>query len=767
MHKWAMAWSLVVLMAIGQQVVHAQDEIASTAASPAGIQSLSTFGPVATSADAEATLAIALSRIHKAGGGILTIGPEVSRDWVMAENPAPSSTRRGTASVTIVDYRNGYPTILLPSNAANTGTSNWLAHRISRTVRAPIDMAYGVHSTVGIDTAIAGGTSSYLQRILADVQKGEDQRIYVPTVRGLAVDNVVVLYNPNEQIVIKALGWDAEKQLPYIVADVANDHAATPSIYKFGTGTKHVVNSLTITDNAQSDNQSMTVKAARNVYADGDGFVFSAVIRNQANIMSSLGDEGALCYGADIFNDLQPFRSNVESIDWANGELVYAPGMTRNHALGTGRPLINMNPEKHLSRGTVLIVAPGHRDPWDPNDTARTGHGYEGEIFPGGAIIGSKECAWTQEVVGRFFAVDEPTEYLDPANDPAAGYTGAPDQRVYRWYHIRQLDTRADGSFRLYVERTRWVSSINQVPLLYQRDNYSDTLGSQAKLVPLRYLIAPGAYVADVSRAWTDSRASGGRVGANSPRTLRLAASSDAGKPLDFAPGDPIVQAIGQDPWNPTGMRVRHHNYLPSTIEDSSYQSVNYGRVPVHSALAVHGGGTSLDDAATHRKGGGPAYLRAMDIGATSAIGIRFGADVSEAAIRFDQPNGRPQPLIWQLARPNGRSTLTVDPQSGNFQLKGGAAAELTGVMVGPRGGISAGALPAHNLRGIAVPVPAATTRLDIAFPVPELDTAYSLVVQPTWFTMDRVVEKRLDGFTVEFSAPPSEAANLDWQLLR
>lgn len=730
-----------------------------------GVYNLADFGPVETAAEAQATLESALQEIVAQGGGVLSLGPGAASDWRVDENTAPSSTKRNAASVTILDRRRGYLSCLLPSNVGHTGTMNWLGLRFSRSVREPIDMCYGVHSSLGIETHIAGGTSSYLHRILEDVEAGEDRRIYVPTIRGLAEGNHIVLYNPNDFTVIKSLGWDRDRQLPYIVADLRHDHAAG-GVYQMGIGNKHVVNSLTITDNVQSDNQSMTVLANRNVYADGDGFVFSARIRNQANIMSSLGDEGALCYAADIQNDLRPFRSTVESWNPQASELVYAPGVTRNFTLGTSRPLINMNPDKHVTAGAVYVVAPGHRDPWDPSDAGKTGQGYQGEIFPGGAIIGLPECGWTQDVVGRFFAIDEPTEYLDPENDPSSGYTEGPDIRVHRWYHIRKLERRADGSHRLYVERTRWLCSVNNVPLLYRRSNYSDTLGSQPRLVPLQYIIAPGAYVADVSRAWTDSRSSAGRVSAAEPRTLVLAPSPDTGGKFDFEQGDRVVQAIGQDPWSPTGVRVRHHNYLPSTLEDSSFQAVNYGRVSVHSALQIHGGGRDLDATRERNKDRRPAFRTGIDVNATTAVGLCFKADVAEAAIRFDQPNGRPQPLVWLRNKPNARSTLTVDPESGDFRFSGGIL-RGSGLVLAGGTGISAGETPARNLRGIRIPVPAGAAKIEVRFPAPEADGDYAVMIQPSWFTMDRIAAQDSGGFVGEFSEPAPEHAYIHWTMIR
>jgi hypothetical protein len=111
----------------------------------------------------------------------------------------------------------------------------------------------------------------------------------------------------------------------------------------------------------------------------------------------------------------------------------------------------------------------------------------------------------------------------------------------------------------------------------------------------------------------------------------------------------------------------------------------------------------------------------------------------------------------------NGRAphTLTVDPQNGGFEFRG------HGIVL-PQGGISAGDKPANNLRGIAVPVPADSTSIQVHFDRPEADEHYAIMAQPNWFTLDAVTEKTAAGFTVDFNAaPPQEGGQIDWMLLR
>lgn len=728
----------------------------SVAPSPVGEYFLNVYGPVATAAQAQATLQKALADIVAKGGGVLVVPAGVAADWKF-ENTSPSSTLFGASTVTIIDRRGGYERVLVPSNGLLTPGNYWASRSIERDVRQPIDRVFGVHSTQVFNTNIAGGTASFNLPTLFATEKGADRRIYPVTVRGLfAGMHINFTGQPrgyggqNETIVLKSVGWDKEKRLPFVVADLQFAHPADALL-----SNKHVVNSVSVLENSNSDNQSMALLVKRQNYGQGDSFGIHSLMRSQGNVMSAAGDEGGLTFSADIDNDLNPFHSRVETVNWNASNLVYAPGAVNNHTLGTSRPLINLNPAKALRTGTVQIVAPGHEDPWDPQDAHKTGKTFQKQVFAGGAIIGSRDCRWTPEVVGRFFAVDEPAEYLDPANDPAAGYTNPPQRRLHRWYLIQKLENRADGTQRLFVERTRWWSNSDQAPQLYVFDNY--TWSGHER--PLKYVIAPGAYVADVSRAWTNAEASGGLVEASSPRTLRLAPNGDVGTRFDFAPGDEITQAIGQDPWNPTGMRVRHHNYLPTTIDDASYQSVNVGRVTVHSGLNVAGGDGDLKSDLQSSKDKRPRFLRGVDVQATTGIGLHFRGDVNDAAIQFQQPHNRAQPLKWVVNNFPTHS-LTVDPQAGGFAFRG------NGILL-PQGGISGGEKTANNLRGIGVAVAVNTQKMTVTFERPEPDANYAINVQPNWLTQDAVTEKTPQGFTVTFSSAPAQAGRLDWMLLR
>ncbi|MHB9023946.1 MAG: hypothetical protein ACYC7E_07170 [Armatimonadota bacterium] len=741
-----------------------------------GEYNLADFGPVGTTTDAQNTLVnLAIPQIIAAGGGVLVVAPGVCSTWVVDYDPPSTALYPQTPTVTIIDRRLGYQELFTPAMGKRGLT--WSGERVMHNIRTPIDMTMGSFATKELRTNIAGVTASYLQAILNDpsVGPGNNLNVFVPTIRGLAVGMKVIItgvvggYGGNTDIpTIEALGWDAATQRSYVVVDLTYAHAKGVLLYD-----KHWISSMVMTANSQSDNQSATMTVKRNIYGEGDAFGISTSIKNMSNIMSAGGDEGGVGNIVDVYNELDPFHSTVSSINWTTNELVYATGAVRNHTLGTSRPIINMNAAKHITAGTVYIVPPGYTDPT----------GIDTGTYANGAILGYN-CNWTSAVVGRFFAVDEPGEYLDPANDPAAGYTAAPPRRIWRWWAITKLDPpRSDGSQRIYIERTSWWSYNDRVPNLWDFTNYSQPWRSPTPLYALHYKIAPGAYVADISRAWTDSEVSAGYVYSTSPRTLKLAKSSDAGSPThDFAADDAIEQAIGQDPWNPTGMRVRHHNYLPTSIGDASFQGTNNGRVAVQYGLSIDGGTGSIAEIDT-QKDSKPKYLNAINIQATTKFGIYFGGDHlgtnvnypgngtgdAGAMIWFAQPHSRTQYTSW--AWTGGWTSLWVDPSTGHAYLKDSGNSRplhTPGLCLDNHYvGISATTTPAKNLRGINRAVTQGATTYAVTFAVAEPDATYAVSVTPTWNTTVWVTNKATTGFTVNFGTAAPSGAKCDWIIIR
>ena len=785
--------ALMAALAVGQEMQP----------SKTGEYSLIDFGDVSTPQAARDTVDKACRWIIERGGGILVIPSSVSVPLEIRN--VYQKDRESGPTVTIRDLRKGYEVRHLPSVGQATPTG-WYGEYLYRMINMeghglPFQ---GNHEILGLRNAIVRGASSYMQWTLEPVEKGADRRIYVPSIRGIFPGQYLTLCGnrwygpPIDRIWVKAIGWDADKRMNYLVADLDNDHPKESIIYN-----KHVTGSVQINTSANCDNQTMELQVTRNQYARGDSFLISAAYVYQGDVFSGLGDECGVGLNSEICFDPDGFHGRVAGVEWADNALSIEPGMCNIQKLATSRPLINMNQAKWLTNGTVMIVPP---DDWAGYIVANTNldvrklieggvpvagfpftysaggqerssvttwrgqpvkafrYVYRNFAYPslindginylGGCIIGSPDCGWGPEVVGRYFAVADAGEYLSPSEQTAGGFYlgGSVTRDTYRWYEIKQFRRNADGTCVIRIERIRWAAVAAGAPNLYNRENY--TWDGHER--PLRYIIAPGAMVYDIGDAWRDTES-----GVSTGGVIRVAANGDRNTRFDFAAGDPIEQAIGADPAIPTPIRIRCFNGVPDTLEASGVTMLNWGKVAMASGLSIGGPEISVEQVA-NRKDRRPAWITGINIGTVTENGIIFGADVENAAISFEQPNMHAQPVKWRHAA--GETVLTVDPATGDMAIEGGALA--VSAAKGLRG-ISGSGVAANNLRQLNVAVPAGARRLDVKFEKPEPDAAYAVVVQPNWFAMDRVVKKTSAGFEVEFSEPAPKGATVDWLLIR
>ena len=789
----------LLVAAGGARVAESADPVPS----PTGEYLLTAFGDTATPAAAQATLDAACNWIIANGGGLLTVPPGVTPG--LAVRNLYQRDRESGPTVTVRDLRNGYEVRHLPS-VGQASPTGWYGQYLYRLVNmAGHGLPFqGSHDMVGLRNAVVRGGSSYMQWTSAPAAKGADQRIYVPSIRGIFVGQYLTfcgspLYGqPIDRIWVKAIGWDAERRLHYLVADLDNDHPKGAILYN-----KHVVGSLGVEATANCDNQTMEFQVTRRQYAHGDSFLISGGYVYQGDVFSGLGDENGVVLNAEVCFDPDPFHGVVASVDWARDAIAFRGGVCNVQKLATSRAIINMNPEKWLTAGTVFIVPPdnwsgmlvanpafdahtviaegldlakfpltwqdqGQEKPglttWQGQPVRAVRYPFRGRAYPslitdnvnyiGGCIIGSPDCGWGPEVVGRFFAVADPGEYLAPGETTAGGFYlgGAVARNCYRWYLIKQFRRAADGTCAIKIERIRWAAVDAGAPNLYNAENY--TWDGHER--PLAYIIAPGAFAYDVGDGWRDA------PGGDTPGGIvRVVPTGDRDTPFDFAPGDPIEQAVGADPAIPTPIRIRVFNGIPGTLEPAGLSMSNLGKVAMHAGISIGGAGLNRDELA-QRKDRQPAWLRGLDIGTVTETGVRFGADVTDAAIRFDQPNGRAQPVKWRHLE--GETSLSVDPQTGDLAITGGALD--VGAAKGLHG-LSATATAAANLRGINLPAPAGVHRLEVTFPTPEPDAAYAVAVQPNWLTADRLAAKTPAGFVVEFAEPAPAGAAIDWVLVR
>jgi hypothetical protein len=725
----------------------------------ANVYSLDQFGPLDTPAHATATLQKAGEAIVAAGGGVLIIPKSAPATW-KPENvsqhtwrkpapPAPATQGWGnTPGVTVWDFRGLDSTFYVPQLGGFT---------LSRTMNLPAGEGtthWGTYPVLRLVNNNVAGSSSFRDWLTEDVKAGKDQRFYVRTIRGIFPGQFLNTGDSGkvQRLYVKSIGYDREKQAPYFVADVDADVPARGSIIHNKTNTP----TLDITVNRNNEDQSSDIQLVRHDYTQGDNYLFSGMLYNMGDAHSTAGDENVVIYNGHVRTESNIFRGKVVARDAAAQALTYTAG-TNAQTLATGRPLINLNPAKWITGGTVLVV-----NPTRPSDYQRVDDPvFEGKTYPmqvlneaktgnveirmGGLIRFSKDAPITKAVVGRYFAVDMPNEMVPGA----AG--------VRRWYLIHSMTENPDGTKEIKIVRHWWGAKPFDAPNLYNPDNFT----YDGHVRPLKYIIAPGANVYDIARG---ARPGWENVSGVLDRTLRVAPGPDDGTPADFAPGDAIEQAIGPDPWNPGLLRGWIFEDVPGAFCTALIDLENWGSIARYSAMQVGGGPTALKeiDARYDKK---PAWEHFIDFYAACGDGIIFYADVQNAAILFRQPNGRPQPIAWKYADGKQQATLAVSPADGTLQFQGNGIA-ANGAVSAVRG-LSGTATPAKNLRGLNLSVPAGAKTLTVAFPTPEADAGYGVFVQLSWLTNNAVTTRTKTGFTVHFATPPGKGQTLSWLLVR
>lgn len=774
---------------------------------------LTDFGDVSKSTTAQQTLDKACKWITANGGGVLII-PANLKTLGKIKNTYQTERKKNNPAVTILDLRLGYEKVDYPSIGFRNSEGGWAVRKDNRLINMPADTSlppFGCNNIKAMRNAVVRGAASYGQFSQTDVKAGKDRKIYVPSIQGLFIGLKINLSGRagawggkgNETIILKDLGWELKDGniLYYVVADLKNDHPAKAIL-----GTKHVAGTMYMVASSNCDNQTAgELTVHREQYSHGDSWVINGDFIYQGNVMSGLGDERATVYSASVTNDLNPFHGEVESVDWKDNALQIKPGMVGINKIATSRPLINMNKTKWITKGKVRIVPPDNLGGYLLQDSAKLDslaavrdgieldnisfmadgkptilnydgqpvqkfkYTFQGKAYPslitgginylGGRIIGSKDCGWTEEVVGRYFAISDPGECLMPGEKTLGKTRGKgymPRRPVYRWYLIKEFIKNNDNTCAIKIERIRWHAVNSGSPYLYNVDNY--TWDGHER--PMDYIIAPGANIYDVGDAWKDRR--NGLLRKGEPNTIRLTPGPYRGTSVDFQTGDPITQAVGADPTHPQIFYSVFSNSIPTSIEQPAIYLSSIGKVSMGAAMTVTAKGENNRDSVARRKDRKAPWTTVIDIHAVSGNAINFNADVTESAINFRQPNQHTQPIKWCHER--GETLLTVDPVTAEMKIDG---SDLSVKGIKTMEGISGTGIAARNLRGIDVTVKQGARKITVNFKTAETDAAYSINVQPNWNTNDWITEKTEKGFTVEFSTPASAQAKIDWQLIR
>lgn len=731
----------------------------SATAEPAR-HSLDEYGDISKPETAAVALQKGIEELVKAGGGVLEI-PANAPGGLKVENVVQKKIDEPT--VTIIDYRGGYMKTLLPSIGKHQ-TGVWAGSRLERKLNlGQTSLPHcGVYSNQAIQNYMISGASSYMLTLTDPVKAGQDVKCYVDSIRGIWVGQYLTItgqpmsyVEPYDRITIKSIGWDKERRRNYFTTDLKFDHPVGCIVYN-----KHVVNGMQIEGYSNCDNQSMELQVTRHHYAVGDNFVISGTMDYMGDVFSGFGDEGGIVLNAETIGEINGFHSTIEAMDLSKDEITYAPGITNPPTLSNSRPLINMNPKKWRTDGTVMIVSPGgtYKGRSNPGGIGGTANVFN---YQGGLILGSKDCGWKADVVGRFFALTDPLEIIE-ANDASSvgGYAQLAVRPIYRWYQIMDFKEDPDGAKIVKILRVRWSAVAAGAPKLFVDDNYT----SDGHERPLHYAIAPGAWVYDVSQGWADTIPTGGWVGKDAPRKIKVVTNGDRGTKLGFEVGDSIEQPPGPDPWQPRPIRIRQFDQMPTTMDNSTIEVQQLGRVQVPKAISLEGIITTRDELKTRKDRKAP-WSTAINVGSLCDWGLVFGSEVINAAILFGQPNGYAQPIQWVTAN-NGASRLVVPPATGDFVFSGGNL-DVSDRSVRRVTGLSATGTNANNLRGINVAVPEAAQEVAITFPKPEADANYAVAITPSWMTNLCVSSKTEKGFAVQLGGAAPAGAKLDWVIVR
>ncbi|HEY6141273.1 MAG TPA: hypothetical protein VI670_26250 [Thermoanaerobaculia bacterium] len=693
---------------------------------------LGEYGPYADPTDAYKTFhEKAVPAILAEGGGVLCIPRDAPHGFFPRNK---KETGRDAAAITIIDYRNGVEHTYVPPIGITSSEASAVSGRIIERDLA-LDLEWqNVVPAVSISSRLLGGPSSFEAKVARAVA-GAGDRIYVPTLRGV-YKGQKLLIDPRtaatqEVVTVKDMGLDGVD--PYLVTDVRKAHPQGVQIYN-----KNDVGALLINDVSNCDNQSESLSVQRTTYGTGDSFGVSVFLTYQGNIQSAGGDEGGVLFGGVALHDVDSFIGEVEAWDKDSRVLKYKAGAKHPQKLGTSRPIINFNRGKQIEDGTVQVMNAGG------------GH----TVVVGNAAASAK---WSTALVGRFFALNDPTEYYpEAAGEPIT-------HRKLRWWLITKIDASTAGAKKLFVERAITEAGLFTGPTLLRPDiNFGRDL---------KYIIAPGAWASDVRDGVAGTiQGNIGAATAADTRTIVLAPSPTIGSADDFAAGDPITNPPGPDPWIPTGFRARHVHQFPSRLKGPAFLSENLGMVQVGPGVAINGkeaDSTDLDAVRGRMKDHATEYESGITINAATDKGIVVrGAVATEVALELFQDHGNRKRIRWLDSRGFAAGALHVDPDDGRFILEG-KGLDLTGRGTILQSGLSATRRSSSTLGRRSEDVAGAASSHRVTR-LAEGDTEYTVFTTCSWQTTTVIANKKTTFFDVQFGTPaPTGGGTLDWFLVR
>jgi hypothetical protein len=682
-------------------------------ASPtSGIYPLEQFGAVDTAAGAQETFDKAAKAISAAGGGTIIIPRSAAADWHthtapqpmlrVPDPPAPAAKWGTHPGVSVYDLRT--PDTFYTAQTSGIKLTRRLLLPMGQTIPEGIDAQVG-----SINQELLRGTASYGERALADVPAGAGKTVSLPSIQGL-FPGIVLVFGGKEApgtFSVKSLDFDKATRTWTATGDLSkalSKGELLECVTRSGT--------LNLTTYSQNENQTFDMMIWHQTYGISSRNLVKASMKYQGDNIPSPGGRGSVLFGAYTEQLTHPFEGHVESFNGETGALVYKKEALATDTLGSGRPIINLNPAKQIHSSALIY------GDW-------------------GSVELLEDTKLPDSLTGWYMAVDEPGEQV-------------PGTNARRWWPIAYKNKQKDGKASLGILRYWWGAHAGRGV----GEMYTDIISTKEKDKPVKILLAPGALVYDASEGF--QRPEKNQV--NPKRLLKIAPRSYSETTSDFEPGDAITQAIGPDPWHPAIFRSWLFESVPGIGPNPIFDVQNNGPIPRGSVMHVHGGSR---------------YNTYMSFQTGASIGIRFQRDVPGGALVFNAaPANAKSPLANGIAfvypdqdKKPTYAGLGAD-QTGRIKLWG---KDQKGTNLGNQNvsGVTGLNSESGNLRGIALPVAEGKTSHQITFAKAEISDEYALIVRPNWITNYSVQTKNAEGVTVVFDKPAPKDATLDWLLVR
>jgi hypothetical protein len=729
----------------------------------------------------------------------------------IGSGPHSGNNERESFRYTVVDLRGGgvqlYPPVTERPVSQSSGRP-FTATSVRREVRAHEPRSPGPSSAAVVENRLLHGGSS-IRCWLVDMDPKQG-RWYPYAMEGICPGQLLFVEQPGSTplfVTVHDVGWDpdhtrpdgAAQPLPYftVVADPATP--LPPDGVPVGDEQTRItrktfLDPLSIIGEDHTPNQSAgALLVDKYAFSDGDSFVGAFHLTFQGDFDAGGGDEGGLGGSFELKQDLRVFSGEVDSFRMVPlypedpssvmvGQLTYR-AHSNVERIGAGRAIINMKDKTELT-GTCSL--------WLTST-------YRGSLSFGKGVIEVPAGSLPDVVVGRFFAVDEPSERIDPddAFCRAAQDILRPAHVLRRWFQITSLVRDAMNGSQLLQVRAKREDAYQGGPDLIDQSHYATYDDHR----PVKFVIRRGAIPFDVSGAVAESdNAVSDNVAVNRVMLMQPNADMVSGS-LPFAQGHPVEQALGSRCWNPTGVRVRHLTAWPSQefikhyrSPDISFFSDNLGSASVGIGLALHDRSDGALEKARAVYRGGIGFETGVCISATTRTAIAVAGDVEQTAIevsghvtlpedRAFRGVGRPDAgvallldqtgpddvrktrarkvIAWTAAdAPGDLMTLGYDGVGDVFRIAGARTVALKGTTALDLGGarvVNAGTSNVHGTTAMPAGSTGASGSITARVNLPSPMTGdYVAMVSPGWVTGFGVTKDQA-GFTVEFEKPPPE----------